>query len=116
MSGFEDAQMSNQVSSYCWKNFVNGNHIPNLFILLFIKFIYIFLAPTLHLLQDMKKEFAVHLYDKHFLYSKDVQEPISNMHSHNVKLLRAIVCAGLYPNVAYARYKVLFFIFIVFKV
>ncbi|XP_039287143.1 ATP-dependent DNA/RNA helicase DHX36 [Nilaparvata lugens] len=57
----------------------------------------------LFLLRDMKEQFAGYLYDMKFLPSKDHKQEISNKNSNDIGLLRAIICAGLYPNVAIIR-------------
>ena len=52
------------------------------------------------MLVNMKKQFAEQLYDKHFLNSTNVFDRESNRNSDNEALVRAVICAGLYPNVA----------------
>jgi hypothetical protein len=48
----------------------------------------------------MKRQFAEHLYEMKFIDSKDVKADSANRNSRNEALVRAVVCAGLYPNVA----------------
>ena len=48
----------------------------------------------------MKKQFSGLLYDSGFIYSPDPLHPEVNYNSDNVKLVKAVLCAGLYPNVA----------------
>nr|CAD7409309.1 unnamed protein product [Timema poppensis] len=49
---------------------------------------------------DMKEQFARYLYDMNFLSEQDVKAPTSNVNSNNLSLVKAIICAGLYPNIA----------------
>lgn len=55
---------------------------------------------TLSLLKGMKTQFAQHLYDMNFLSSWNPKDPQNNVNSKNTRLVKAIICAGLYPNVA----------------
>lgn len=47
----------------------------------------------------MKKQFADLLYDTGFISSAYPKEESANVNSRNLKLVKAILCAGLYPNV-----------------
>ena len=47
----------------------------------------------------MKKQFAGLLYDTGFIPSSNYEEDYANANSNNVKLVKAVLCAGLYPNV-----------------
>ncbi|XP_046674057.1 ATP-dependent DNA/RNA helicase DHX36-like isoform X2 [Homalodisca vitripennis] len=63
-----------------------------------------YLSPnTLSMLKDMKKQFAHHLHDMRFLSTSYVKDRESNRNSHNIGLIKAIICAGLYPNVAIVK-------------
>ena len=53
----------------------------------------------LQLLRTMKGQFAGLLYDTGFIRSSDSKDPASNVNSTNVKLLKSVLCSGLYPNV-----------------
>lgn len=59
---------------------------------------------TLKLLSEMKVQFAQYLYEMKFLDSKDPSHMNSNKNSNNLALIKTIVCAGLYPNIAVIRY------------
>jgi hypothetical protein len=48
----------------------------------------------------MKGQFAEHLFEMKFINSKDLKADSSNRNSRNEALVRAVICAGLYPNVA----------------
>ena len=56
----------------------------------------------------MKRQFADHLYEMKFIESKDVKADSANRNSRNEALVRAVVCAGLYPNVAQVIIQLLF--------
>ncbi|KAF5288763.1 hypothetical protein FQA39_LY15254 [Lamprigera yunnana] len=50
-------------------------------------------------LQKMKTQFMNYLYETKFVDSKDYNATNFNLNSKNVSLIKAIICAGLYPNV-----------------
>uniref|UniRef100_A0A8C0G4L1 ATP-dependent DNA/RNA helicase DHX36 n=1 Tax=Chelonoidis abingdonii TaxID=106734 RepID=A0A8C0G4L1_CHEAB len=68
---------------YCWEYFLSSN--------------------TLQMLLNMKGQFAEHLLAAGFVSSKNPRDPKSNTNSDNEKLLKAVICAGLYPKVAKIR-------------
>jgi ATP-dependent RNA helicase DHX36 len=47
----------------------------------------------------MKKQFCGLLYDTGFISSSYPDNEIANYNSQNMKLVKAVLCAGLYPNV-----------------
>ncbi|XP_014599977.1 PREDICTED: ATP-dependent RNA helicase DHX36-like [Polistes canadensis] len=55
---------------------------------------------TLNLLSEMKRQFAQHLCGMKFLNSDDPIDENANRNSNNIALIKAIVCVGLYPNIA----------------
>ncbi|KAK7094211.1 hypothetical protein V1264_007863 [Littorina saxatilis] len=60
-----------------------------------------FLSPsTLRMLKDMKKQLADLLHDLNFVASKNPKDPQSNINSGDLGLVKAVLCAGLYPHVA----------------
>ena len=58
------------------------------------------LSVSLQLLKNMKKQFCGLLYDTGFVHSPDPDHDEANHNSANTKLIKAVLCAGLYPNVA----------------
>ncbi|XP_020637590.3 ATP-dependent DNA/RNA helicase DHX36 [Pogona vitticeps] len=68
---------------YCWEYFLSSN--------------------TLQMLSNMKGQFAEHLLAAGFVNSRSPKDPKSNINSDNEKLLKAVICAGLYPKVAKIR-------------
>lgn len=80
---FERAYHYRNASHFCSKFFLSQN--------------------TLKLLMDMKKQFAKYLYDMKFLDSDNPNDAISNRNSNNLAMIKAIVCAGLFPNVAIVK-------------
>ncbi|XP_069831568.1 ATP-dependent DNA/RNA helicase DHX36 [Dendropsophus ebraccatus] len=68
---------------YCWEYFLSSN--------------------TLKMLADMKGQFAEHLLGAGFVSSSNPKDPKSNINSDNEKLIKAVICAGLYPKVAKIR-------------
>ncbi|XP_035741323.1 ATP-dependent DNA/RNA helicase DHX36-like isoform X3 [Vespa mandarinia] len=59
---------------------------------------------TLKLLSEMKRQFAQHLYEMKFLDNDNPIDEDANRNSNNIALIKAIVCAGLYPNIATIKY------------
>ncbi|XP_070167968.1 ATP-dependent DNA/RNA helicase DHX36-like [Polyergus mexicanus] len=55
---------------------------------------------TLKLLSEMKTQFAQCLYEMKFLSNNNPDDRNANRNSHNIALIKAIVYAGLYPNIA----------------
>ncbi|KAK6966184.1 ATP-dependent RNA helicase DHX36, partial [Biomphalaria glabrata] len=78
--GWEKSKKKGCARTYCWQHFLSEN--------------------TLQLLHDMKKQLAHLLYDIGFLASPDVKHQSSNKNSENLGLIKAVLCAGFYPNVA----------------
>lgn len=80
-NGWKDAKYYGyrEESDYCWENFLSQS--------------------TLKMLDDMKSQFARHLHDIGFAPSSNSKDPAMNKLSENMKVVLAIVCAGLYPNI-----------------
>jgi len=68
---------------YCWEYFLSSN--------------------TLQMLHNMKGQFAEHLLGAGFVSSRNPKDPKSNINSDNEKIIKAVICAGLYPKVAKIR-------------
>ena len=77
MSRYENSRSK---SSFCWNNFLSES--------------------TLKMLLNMKHQFGEHLYRAKFIESEDILAKSANRNSDNESLVRAVICAGLYPNVA----------------
>uniref|UniRef100_A0A8D0G5J0 RNA helicase n=1 Tax=Sphenodon punctatus TaxID=8508 RepID=A0A8D0G5J0_SPHPU len=84
-AGWEEAQRCSfrYEKDYCWENFLSSN--------------------TLEMLRNMKGQFVEHLLAAGFVNSRSPKDPKSNTNSDNEKLLKAVICAGLYPKVAKIR-------------
>uniref|UniRef100_A0A1B6EDU7 RNA helicase n=1 Tax=Clastoptera arizonana TaxID=38151 RepID=A0A1B6EDU7_9HEMI len=52
---------------------------------------------------NLKKQFAQELYGMKFLNFPSEKNEDANLYSNNISVLKAIICAGLYPNVAIIR-------------
>ncbi|XP_062607434.1 LOW QUALITY PROTEIN: ATP-dependent DNA/RNA helicase DHX36-like [Saccostrea cucullata] len=78
--GWEKATRNGNGGKFCYDNFMS--------------------EATLRLLKKMKKQFAELLFDIGFVNSSDPENRKSNVHSGNENLITAVVCAGLYPNIA----------------
>ena len=66
-----------------------------------------FLSYTiLIMLEKMKKQFTEMLYNSKFLKDPKPDHQENNHHSGNEKLLKAIICGGLYPNIAFRTVRV----------
>lgn len=68
---------------FCWDYFLSQN--------------------TMNLLSNMKKQFMEYLYELNFVPNTDPHCITCNENSGNLSLIKAIICAGLYPNVLLAR-------------
>ncbi|KAH0504983.1 ATP-dependent RNA helicase DHX36 [Microtus ochrogaster] len=68
---------------YCWEYFLSSN--------------------TLQMLHNMKGQFAEHLLGAGFVSSRSPKDPKANINSDNEKIIKAVICAGLYPKVAKIR-------------
>ncbi|KAJ8938405.1 hypothetical protein NQ314_011511 [Rhamnusium bicolor] len=64
---------------------------------------YFLSSYTLKLLQDMKKQFMGYLLDLNFVSDMNTKNIENNRNSGNWSLVKAVICAGLYPNVATVR-------------
>ncbi|NXL21455.1 DHX36 helicase, partial [Setophaga kirtlandii] len=84
-TGWEEARSCGfrNEKDYCWEYFLSSN--------------------TLQMLHNMKGQFAEHLLAAGFVNSRNPKDPKSNTNSGNEKLLKAVICAGLYPKVAKIR-------------
>ncbi|KFO59204.1 putative ATP-dependent RNA helicase DHX36, partial [Corvus brachyrhynchos] len=84
-TGWEEARHCGfrNEKDYCWEYFLSSN--------------------TMQMLHNMKGQFAEHLLAAGFVNSRDPKNPKSNTNSGNEKLLKAVICAGLYPKVAKIR-------------
>ncbi|XP_063227825.1 ATP-dependent DNA/RNA helicase DHX36-like isoform X2 [Bacillus rossius redtenbacheri] len=69
--------------SFCWDHFLSSS--------------------TMVMLRNMKQQFAKYMHDMNFLTSDNVKDPNGNLNSDNIGLVKAIICSGLYPNVAIIR-------------
>lgn len=69
-----------QTSSFCREYFLSQN--------------------TLKLLSEMKTQFVRYLHEMKFLQNDNLRDTNANRNSNNLSLIKAIVCAGLFPNVA----------------
>ncbi|CAK9823206.1 ATP-dependent DNA/RNA helicase DHX36 [Anthophora retusa] len=58
---------------------------------------------TLQLLSEMKSQFAQHLCQMKFLETDNPSDKNANINSRNTTLVKAIVCAVMYPNIAVVR-------------
>ena len=59
----------------------------------------------MQLLRNMKGQFAGLLHSIGFIQSPDPKHPSSNVNSENIKLVKAVLCSGLYPNVIKVEQK-----------
>ncbi|CAM1323700.1 DHX36 (predicted) [Pycnogonum litorale] len=78
--GWEDARDPSEKRHFAYSNFLSES--------------------TLKMLAELKRQFAQYLHDLKFLHSTDVKDIEANRNSDNIELIKAIICAGLYPNVA----------------
>ncbi|XP_037514707.1 uncharacterized protein LOC119391104 [Rhipicephalus sanguineus] len=87
-SQWEEAVKHRNGNDFCYANFLSWN--------------------TLKMLSNMRQQFAEYLQELNFINSKNIKAREFNQNSDNLKVLQAVICAGLYPNVAkgiFARSK-----------
>ena len=69
-----------EAKDYCYRNFLSSN--------------------TMSLLLDMAGQFARDLHERHFISSPRTDDHAANTNSNNNLLVLAVLCAGLFPNIA----------------
>lgn len=79
---FEELDYYNR-RHFCWEYFLSQN--------------------TLTLLSNMKKQFMEYLYELNFVPNTNPNCKECNRNSDNLSLIKAVICAGLYPNVLIGR-------------
>ena len=102
---------------YCWDNFLSNNtlevcasivvYLVNLSPLFPLSpsspslplSLSLFNSLPPQLLRNMKSQFTGLLYETGFIPSSDPRHSSANVNSDNMKLVKAVLCAGLYPNV-----------------
>ncbi|XP_030383048.1 ATP-dependent DNA/RNA helicase DHX36 [Scaptodrosophila lebanonensis] len=81
--GFRQSKEAHRERNFCYDNFLS--------------------FMTLQQLERMKQQFAELLNNYKFLTSSNCKQDTSNVNSEKIPLLRAIIGAGLYPNMAHLR-------------
>lgn len=77
---WEEAVHHRNDDSFCFENFLSKN--------------------TLKMLSKMRQQFAQYLQELNFISTQNVKDRALNQNSDNLRVLQAVICAGLYPNVA----------------
>ncbi|XP_015900441.3 DExH-box ATP-dependent RNA helicase DExH1 isoform X2 [Ziziphus jujuba] len=80
--GWKDAKRNGQDRSFCWDNFLS--------------------PVTLQMMDDMRMQFLDLLSDIGFV-DKSMGASAYNQYSHDLEMVCAILCAGLYPNVVQCK-------------
>ncbi|XP_021366519.1 ATP-dependent RNA helicase DHX36-like isoform X2 [Mizuhopecten yessoensis] len=78
--GWEKAKRQGTGSQYCWENFLSPSILKQL--------------------DGMKGQFGEFLHARRFINTRNPSDRSVNMNSDNENLVKAVICAGLYPNVA----------------
>lgn len=60
-------------------------------------------VQTMKLLHEMKLQFMKQLLELNFVSDLNPKNLENNQNSFNLSLVKAVICAGLYPNVAIIR-------------
>lgn len=55
---------------------------------------------TLYSLRDLKHQFSQYLCEMGFLKDTNFKNKSLNLNSNNIAMVKAVICSGLYPNVA----------------
>jgi ATP-dependent RNA helicase DHX36 len=74
-------EVQHDLRGFCYRNFLSHS--------------------TLMMLDRMKSQFTQSLYQSKFLGDNRSDDDDNNFHSENIDVLRAVICGGLYPNIAY---------------
>ncbi|GLH02661.1 ATP-dependent RNA helicase DHX8 [Gryllus bimaculatus] len=77
---WEEVKNKKAARKFCWDNFLS--------------------MATFRDLRKLKIEFAEYLHEMGFLKTKNSKDESANTNSENFSVLKAVICAGLYPNVA----------------
>lgn len=75
--GWKEAEREGSAYEYCWRNFLS--------------------AQTLQAIHSLRNQFHYILKDAQLL---EPEATLNNRLSHNQSLVRAIICAGLFPGIA----------------
>ncbi|XP_022251673.1 ATP-dependent RNA helicase DHX36-like [Limulus polyphemus] len=62
-------------------------------------------CTSVMMLANLKKQFTQYLHELQFLHCDDPKHKDFNRNSENQMLLKAVICAGLYPNVAKLQWR-----------
>lgn len=71
--------------NYCNENFLN--------------------ETTMSKMMNVVDQFCRVLHERQFLSSPSVLDPVANVNSGNVLLIRSLLCASLFPNIAHVKFK-----------
>lgn len=85
-NSFSQWKATNNQRDFCYHNFLSHS--------------------TMIMLDRMKSQFAQSLHYSHFLIESHSHDAGNNLNSGNLDLLRAIIGAGTYPNIAYRSIKI----------
>ncbi|KAK8713480.1 hypothetical protein V6N13_148696 [Hibiscus sabdariffa] len=80
--GYKDAKRNGRERAFCWENFLS--------------------PVTLQMMEDMRNQFIDLLSDIGFV-DKSRGASAYNQYSHDLEMVCAILCAGLYPNVVQCK-------------
>lgn len=82
---WEDAVAMRQGNEFCYENFLSRN--------------------TLNMLANMRQQFAQYLEELNFIDTHNIKAQKLNRNSDNRRVLQAVICGGLYPNVAKGQFR-----------
>ncbi|KAA3464041.1 ATP-dependent RNA helicase DHX36 isoform X2 [Gossypium australe] len=80
--GYKDAKRNGRERAFCWENFLS--------------------PVTLQMMEDMRIQFIDLLSDIGFV-DKSRGASVYNQYSHDLEMVCAVLCAGLYPNVVQCK-------------
>ncbi|KAG8501132.1 hypothetical protein CXB51_003261 [Gossypium anomalum] len=80
--GYKDAKRNGRERAFCWENFLS--------------------PVTLQMMEDMRNQFIDLLSDIGFV-DKSRGASAYNQYSHDLEMVCAVLCAGLYPNVVQCK-------------
>lgn len=80
--GWQEAKRAGRERNFCWENFLSSN--------------------TLQMMDDMRRQFQDLLSDIGF-FDKSKGTQIYNQYSQDLEMVRAVLCAGLFPSVVQCK-------------
>lgn len=60
---------------------------------------------TMTMMMNMVDQFCRVLHERQFISSPSVSDPVANVNSGNCLLIRSLLCASMFPNIAHVKFR-----------